>query len=99
MNQEQLDCLLDYANHCNKAGTICPIHGDVLIKLVEALKEAQQDAERYRWLRDESRHMMGDAPLAFMTNHEGEPIAVSECGMVLHDGFLDSAIDEAMRAS
>ena len=66
-------------------------------KEIELLRQAEKDAARYRWLRDDARHHMDGAPLAFMTNYEGEPIAYPECGMVLHESYLDEAIDEAMQ--
>ena len=65
--------------------------------ILSMLRQAEKDAARYRWLRDEARHHMDGAPLAFMTNYDGEPIAYPECGMVLHESYLDEAIDEAMQ--
>ena len=76
-----------------------PVSYGVLELLVERLISAEKDAARYRWLRDEARHHMGGAPLAFMTNYDGEPIAYPECGMVLHESYLDEAIDEAMQCN
>ena len=70
---------------------------EVLVELITRLRQAEKDAARYRWLRDEARHHMDGAPLAFMTNYDGEPIAYPECGMVLHESYLDEAIDEAMQ--
>ena len=72
---------------------------EVLVELITRLRQAEKDAARYRWLRDEARHHMDGAPLAFMTNYDGEPIAYPECGMVLHESYLDEAIDEAMRCN
>ena len=68
-----------------------------IMELITRLRQAEKDAARYRWLRDEARHHMDGAPLAFMTNYDGEPIAYPECGMVLHESYLDEAIDEAMQ--
>ena len=65
--------------------------------ILSMLRHSEKDAARYRWLRDEARHHMDGAPLAFMTNYDGEPIAYPECGMVLHESYLDEAIDEAMQ--
>ena len=74
-----------------------PIRYEQLLGLMNKLAAAEKDAARYRWLRDDARHHMDGAPLAFMTNYEGEPIAYPECGMVLHESYLDEAIDEAMQ--
>ena len=68
-----------------------------IMELITRLRQSEKDAARYRWLRDEARHHMDGAPLAFMTNYDGEPIAYPECGMVLHESYLDEAIDEAMQ--
>ena len=65
--------------------------------LISRLRQAEKDAARYRWLRDDARHRMDGGPLAFMTDYDGEPIAYPECGMVLHESYLDEAIDEAMQ--
>ena len=70
---------------------------EVLVELITRLRQAEKDAARYRWLRDDARHHMDGAPLAFMTDYDGEPIAYPECGMVLHESYLDEAIDEAMQ--
>ena len=75
----------------------CDLTNTALLELITLLRQAEKDAARYRWLRDEARHHMDGAPLAFMTNYDGEPIAYPECGMVLHESYLDEAIDEAMQ--
>ena len=64
---------------------------------IARLRQAEKDAARYRWLRDEARHHMDGGPLAFMTDYDGEPIAYPECGMVIHESYIDEAIDEAMQ--
>ena len=75
----------------------CDLTNTALLELITLIHQAEKDAARYRWLRDEARHHMDGAPLAFMTNYDGEPIAYPECGMVLHESYLDEAIDEAMQ--
>ena len=70
---------------------------DDLLDIITRLRQAEKDAARYRWLRDEARHHMDGAPLVFMTNYDGEPVAYPGCGMVLHEAYLDEAIDEAMQ--
>lgn len=48
-----LDTLVEYAENCEKKGVICALTGEVLIALIERLREAEKDAERYRWLLDD----------------------------------------------
>ena len=91
-------------NELEAAINRCAFDGDVIglskaecSDLLTRLRQAEKDAARYRWLRDEARHHMDGAPLAFMTNYDGEPVAYPGCGMVLHEAYLDEAIDEAMQ--
>jgi hypothetical protein len=71
-------------------------------KEIEILRQAEKDAARYLWLRDESAFAHGNAPLVFFTDANGDQIAFdfdgSSCS-VLHDEMLDAAIDEAMQCS
>lgn len=67
-----------------------------LMDIITALRQSEKDAARYRWLRDEARHHMDGGPLVFMTNYDGDPVAYQDCGMVLHESYLNEAIDEAM---
>ena len=32
------------------------VHGDIAIELITRLRQAEKDAARYRWLRDDYRH-------------------------------------------
>lgn len=66
------------------------------LELTDRLIAAEKDAARYRWLRDEARHHMDGGPLVLMTNYDGDHVAYPGCGMVLHESYLDDAIDEAM---
>ena len=75
---------------------------EVLVELITRLRQAEKDAARYLWLRDESAFAHGNAPLVFFTDTNGDQIAFdfdgSSCS-VLHDEMLDAAIDEAMQCS
>ena len=71
----------------------------MMLEIINRLRQAEKDAARYRWLRDDARHHMDGGPLAFMTDYDGDPIAYPECGMVLHESYLDEAIDKAMQCS
>ena len=69
-------------------------------KEIETLRQAEKDAARYRWLRDESAFTRENAPLVFFTDTNGAQIAFEFNGSsysVLHDETLDAAIDEAMQ--
>ena len=73
-----------------------------IMELITRLRQAEKDAARYRWLRDESAFTHGNAPLAFFTDTNGDQIAFDFEGSsysVLHDEMLDAAIDEAMQCS
>lgn len=73
-------------------------HRDELLAEVEALR---QDAERYRWLRDEPMKGRSTCPAVLMVDHTCRPAfdqpgyghASVRCGPV-----LDAAIDAAMAA-
>lgn len=71
-----------------------------IIELIASLRQAEKDAARYRWLRDESAFTHDNAPLAFFTDTNGDQIAFDFDGSsysVLHNEMLDAAIDEAMQ--
>lgn len=75
--------------------------GDVH-EIITRLRQAEKDAARYRWLRDESAFTHSNAPLAFFTDTNGDQISFDFYGSsysVLHDEILDAAIDRAMNAS
>ncbi|WP_288075091.1 hypothetical protein [Pseudomonas sp.] len=76
------------------------VHGDIAIELISRLRQAEKDAARYRWLRDESAFTHENAPLTFFTDTNGHQIAFYFNGSsysVLYDEMLDAAIDEAMQ--
>lgn len=69
-------------------------------ELVALLRQAEKDAARYRWLRDESAFTRENAPLVFFTDTNGDQIAFDFNGSsysVLHEEMLDAAIDEAIQ--
>lgn len=72
------------------------------LELLCRLQQAERDAARYRWLRDESAFTHDNAPLAFFTDTNGDQITFDFDGSsysVLHDEMLDAAIDEAMQCN
>ena len=69
-------------------------------ELLSMLRQAEKDAARYRWLRDESAFTHENAPLVFFTDTNGDQMAFDFDGSsysVLHDEMLDAAIDEALQ--
>ena len=95
---DDMESLLQHCKELDEAGGLANrVTPSVVIELITRLRQAEKDAARYRWLRDDARHHMDGCPLTFMTDYDGEPIAYPECGMVLHESYLDEAIDEAMQ--
>lgn len=81
-------------------GDLFSLRKEGWIELLTILRQAEKDAARYRWLRDESAFTHENAPLTFFTDTNGDQIAFHFNGSsysVLHDEMLDAAIDEAMQ--
>lgn len=79
-----------------------PVNVAMMRELITRLRQAEKDAARYRWLRDESAFTHDNAPLAFFTDTNGDQITFDFDGSsysVLHDEMLDAAIDEAMKCN
>lgn len=96
MNKEQLDCLhieckqlVDDGLDFLKSGIT---YGQAL-EIIEALKEAQQDAERYRWLRECDWEK---SPMCVLVSPKQNAKLGSDCPSRAR---LDEFIDEAMHAS
>jgi hypothetical protein len=73
---------------------------NAMLEIITLLRQAEKDAARYRWLRDESAFTHENAPLTFFADTNGDQIAFHFNGSsysVLHDEMLDAAIDEAMQ--
>jgi hypothetical protein len=64
-------------------------HAGHIIELEREAKALRVDAERYRWLRDDARHMVCEAPLCFMADDCGDAITR------LTGAELDAEIDAA----
>ena len=81
-------------------GDLFSLRKEGWIELLTILRQAEKDAARYRWLRDESAFTHKSAPLVFFTDTNGDQSAFDCDGSsycVLHDEMLDAAIDEAMQ--
>ena len=69
-------------------------------ELVAYARQAEKDAARYRWLRDEAHFKRDNSPLAFFTDANGHWMEFDFDGSsysILYDKVLDAAIDEAMQ--
>lgn len=66
-----------------------PIHA--MQELITRLRQAEKDAARYRWLRDDASGLEMRAPLVFNADEYGTS------STVIDGEHLDVAIDEAMK--
>lgn len=78
----------------------CAFDGDVLglskaecRDLLNRLRQAEKDAARYRWLRDESTSVQFSAPLVFNADDCANPESW------IDGEHLDHAVDKAMQCS
>ena len=70
--------------------------GDVH-ELIALLRQAEKDAARYRWLRDEAIEHQDFGPLITFSDFNGEPCSFGDSGSILSHDDADKAIDEAMQ--
>jgi len=78
----------------------CDLTNTALLELITRLRQAEKDAARYRWLRDEAHFKRDNSPLAFFTDANGHWMEFDFDGSsysILYDKVLDAAIDEAMQ--
>lgn len=71
-----------------------------LLDIIARLRQAEKDAARYRWLRDDAVFTHDDAPLVLFTDHNGDQMVFNFDGSsysVLDGDVLDTAVDEAMQ--
>lgn len=69
----------------------CDLTNNGLLELITHLREAEKDAARYRWLRDDASGLEMRAPLVFNADEYGTS------STVIDGEHLDVAIDEAMQ--
>lgn len=98
---DDMESLLQHCKELDEAGGLANrVTPSVVIELITRIRQAEKDAARYRWLRDESAFTRENAPLVFFTDTNGDQIAFDFNGSsysVLHEEMLDAAIDEAMQ--
>jgi hypothetical protein len=69
-------------------------HGAALSDLARRVEGDAQDAERYRWLRDEAHKAKGMSPAVIYAT-ENFDVSSDECGGFEYGADLDAAIDQA----
>ena len=68
-----------------------------MIELITRLRQAEKDAARYRWLRDESSDSERTSPLVFMADECADIVTEGWYQGILFGESLDRAMDEAMQ--
>ena len=72
---------------------------EVLVELITRLRQAEKDAARYRWLRDEAADADQTSPLVFMADECADIVTDGDYQGIMFGKLLDAAIDEAMRCN
>lgn len=76
------------------------IGNSVSIKeLITRLRQAEKDAARYRWLRDDAADANQTSPLVFMADECADIVTDGDYQGIMFGKLLDVAIDEAMQCS
>ena len=70
---------------------------DEAVEIITRLRQAEKDAARYRWLRDEAIEHQDNGPLIVFSDFNGEPCSFGDGGSIISHDDADRAIDEAMR--
>ena len=68
-----------------------------MIELITRLRQAEKDAARYRWLRDEAADADQTSPLVFMADECADIVTDGDYQGIMFGKLLDAAIDEAMQ--
>ena len=72
---------------------------EVLVELITRLRQAEKDAARYRWLRDESSNSERTSPLVFMADECADIVTEGWYQGIMFGESLDCAMDEAMQCN
>ena len=70
-----------------------------MIELITRLRQAEKDAARYRWLRDESSNSERTSPLVFMADECADIVTEGWYQGIMFGESLDCAMDEAMQCN
>lgn len=75
----------------------CDLTNTALLELITRLRQAEKDAARYRWLRDEAIKHKDSGPLIIFSDINGEPCSFYDGSPIISHDDADKAIDEAMQ--
>lgn len=80
-------------------GEFRPTQAKNIMKLIGLIRQAEKDAARYRWMRNQANKAITRCPAAAMIDYDGT-VLMRQPGIqhLLCGGELDNAIDEAMNA-
>lgn len=92
-----LDELQAAINRCEFDGDVLGLSKAECSDLLGRLRQAEKDAARYRWLRDEAIEHQDNGPLIVFSDFNGEPCSFGDGGSIISHDDADRAIDEAMQ--
>ena len=82
-----------------ECGGVIAVGRDDLLHIIDRLRQAEKDAARYRWLRDEAADADQTSPLVFMSDECADIVTDGDYQGIMFGKLLDAAIDEAMRCN
>lgn len=95
---DDMESLLQHCKELDEAGGLANrVTPSVVIELITRLRQAEKDAARYRWLRDESSDSERTSPLVFMADECADIVTEGWYQGILFGESLDCAMDEAMQ--
>ena len=80
-----------------ECGGVIAVGRDDLLHVIDRLRQAEKDAARYRWLRDEAADADQTSPLVFMADECADIVTDGDYQGIMFGKLLDAAIDEAMQ--
>lgn len=82
-----------------EGGKLVTVDCAMMRELITRLRQAEKDASRYRWLRDEAADADQTSPLVFMADECADIVTDGDYQGIMFGKLLDAAIDEAMRCN
>ena len=96
INSIEFYCGMSREMKALKCSEMC-VKTDDMIELITRLRQAEKDAARYRWLRDEAADADQTSPLVFMADECADIVTDGDYQGIMFGKLLDAAIDEAMQ--
>jgi hypothetical protein len=95
---DDMESLLQHCKELDEVGGLANrVTPSVVIELITLLRQAEKDAARYRWLRDEAADADQTSPLVFMADECADIVTDGDYQGIMFGKLLDAAIDEAMQ--